>query len=48
MRLELIRVGLVVELANHYTTKGTITSPACLVRLIWIVFVMDGSLEEKL
>ena len=22
MRLELIRVGLLVELANHYTTKG--------------------------
>ena len=23
MRLELIRVGFLVELANHYTTKGT-------------------------
>ena len=22
MRLELIRVGLLVDLANHYTTKG--------------------------
>ena len=22
MRIELIRVGLLVELANHYTTKG--------------------------
>ena len=23
MRLELTRVGLLVELANHYTTRGT-------------------------
>ncbi len=24
MRLELTRVGLLVELANHYTTRGTL------------------------
>ena len=24
MRLELTRVGLLVELANHYTTKGAL------------------------
>ena len=26
MRLELTRVGLLVELANHYTTKGAYVS----------------------
>ena len=25
MRLELTRVGLLVELANHYTTRGALT-----------------------
>ena len=25
MRLELTRVGLLVELANHYTTRGAFT-----------------------
>ena len=28
MRLELTRVGLLAELANHYTTRGASTSPA--------------------
>ena len=28
MRLELTRVGLLAELANHYTTRGASASPA--------------------
>ena len=32
MRLELIRVGLLVELANHYTTKGTRNNSVGLVK----------------
>ena len=28
MRLELTRAGLLVELANHYITRGAFTSPA--------------------
>ena len=27
MRLELTRVGLLVELANHYTTRGALVAP---------------------
>ena len=29
VRLELTRVGLLVELANHYTTRGAYTSKKC-------------------
>ena len=29
MRLELIRVGLLVELANHYTTRGAHQYTSC-------------------
>ena len=29
MRLELTRVGLLVELANHYTTRGAATLTDC-------------------
>ena len=29
MRLELTRVGLLVQLANHYTTRGALTLKRC-------------------
>ena len=29
MRLELIRVGLLVQLANHYTTRGAYVCVVC-------------------
>ena len=45
MRIELTRVGLLVYLANHYTTRGALLRqqcPACLVRLIWVILAMGG------
>ena len=34
MRLELTRVGLLVLLANHYTTRGALSS--------WVVVIYQG------
>ena len=34
MRLELIRVGLLVELSNHYTTKGTFEMKEAVTKVI--------------
>ena len=39
MRLELTRVGLLVELANHYTTRGAYKCPNCISRTQLIVAV---------
>ena len=38
MRLELTRVGLLVELANHYTTRGAYMYllKACICGIVWI------------
>ena len=34
MRLELTRVGLLVELANHYTTRGALDTPNIVYNLV--------------
>ena len=39
MRLELTRVGLLVELANHYTTKG-----ALFVNPIYLIYMSKEDL----
>ena len=41
MRLELTRVGLLVELANHYTTWGAFLSSA-MDYIILLLFFKDG------
>ena len=35
MRLELTRVGLLVELANHYTTKGALIESVVIQSNTW-------------
>ena len=43
MRLKLTRVGLLVELANHYTTKGAFLMLGVMVlKKSWIVSVLPG------
>ena len=34
MRLELTRVGLLVELANHYTTRGALDQVGCVLAFV--------------
>ena len=40
MRLELTRVGLLVELANHYTTKGAFPVFAYVYALLWLIMII--------
>ena len=46
MRLELIRVGLLVELANHYTTRGASESDTENETTGFPIFIVIGSLNE--
>ena len=39
MRLELTRIGLLVQLANRYTTRGALTSIKLLVIMFWFISV---------
>ena len=41
MKLELTRVGLLVKLANHYTTRGA--QGVVLDDLLWVVFIFIWS-----
>ena len=46
MRLELTRVGLLAELANHYTTRGAFMQ--IIVDINYNMFFMNGKEEETI
>ena len=45
MRLELTRIGLLAELANHYTTRGAFILPAVCVFLFLQELRLDFSIS---
>ena len=40
MRLELTRVGLLVELANHYATRGAQTNYVCVYKRFLYIYIL--------
>ena len=47
MRLELTRVGLLVELANHYTTRGATVARHDDMMFYLSTYVLDGDIVSK-